>query len=90
MQTVGRGADLEDVRMMTMRNEVGGGQGGPPGLKAWERDLVESPEVRRKATVAQLYFLDYYCASLSILAFFFAELARSRLQRVFLSLNGLR
>lgn len=76
---------------MTMRNEVGGGQGGPPGLKAWERDLVESPEVRRKATVAQLYFLDYYCASLFNFAFFYAELARSRLQRILLSLslNGL-
>ncbi|EJD55124.1 kinase-like protein [Auricularia subglabra TFB-10046 SS5] len=30
------------------------------GLKVWEKALCESPEVQRKATVAQLFFLDYY------------------------------
>lgn len=60
MQTVGRGApaEIDDVRMMTMRADV-----GQPGLRAWERELIDSPEMRRKATVAQLYFLDYYCES---------------------------
>ena len=38
---------LEDVRMMTSRPVEG-------GLKQWERDLVDSQEVKRKATVAQL------------------------------------
>lgn len=38
------------------------------GFQAWERRLLESSEVRRKATVAQLYFLDYYFQSLSYLA----------------------
>ncbi|EIW86283.1 kinase-like protein [Coniophora puteana RWD-64-598 SS2] len=30
------------------------------GFKGWERELLQSSEVKRKATVAQLYFLDYY------------------------------
>ncbi|PFH48201.1 hypothetical protein AMATHDRAFT_49693 [Amanita thiersii Skay4041] len=41
------------------------------GFKVWERELLDSPEVRRKATVAQLYipdFLDYYFQSLAYLA----------------------
>ncbi|KAK2459745.1 hypothetical protein APHAL10511_008177 [Amanita phalloides] len=38
------------------------------GLQGWELKLLESPEVRRKATVAQLYFLDYYFQSLAYLA----------------------
>ncbi|KDQ17525.1 hypothetical protein BOTBODRAFT_105626 [Botryobasidium botryosum FD-172 SS1] len=38
------------------------------GLKYWERELVDSPEVKRKATVAQLYFLDYYFQALGYLA----------------------
>ncbi|KIY48646.1 kinase-like protein [Fistulina hepatica ATCC 64428] len=37
-------------------------------FKIWERQLLESPEVRRKATVAQLYFLDYYFQALGYLA----------------------
>ncbi|EIN13270.1 kinase-like protein [Punctularia strigosozonata HHB-11173 SS5] len=32
----------------------------PGGFQLWERELIDSPEVKRKATVAQLYFLDYY------------------------------
>ncbi|KAF8639397.1 hypothetical protein AX17_001522 [Amanita inopinata Kibby_2008] len=38
------------------------------GFQVGERQLLESPEVRRKATVAQLYFLDYYFQSLAYLA----------------------
>lgn len=34
------------------------------GLTGWEREMVESPEVRRKAQVAQLYFLNHYFDSL--------------------------
>jgi hypothetical protein len=53
MQTAARGQAgqeyLEDVRMMTSRGTVGGA-----GLKPWERELAESQEVKRKATVAQL------------------------------------
>lgn len=37
----------EDVRMMTSRPTEG-------GLKPWEMALVQSSEVKRKATVAQL------------------------------------
>ncbi|KII94457.1 hypothetical protein PLICRDRAFT_154146 [Plicaturopsis crispa FD-325 SS-3] len=57
----------DDIRMETAR---GGGttlkHGG--GLQLWERELLESPEVKRKATVAQLYFLDYYFQTLGYLA----------------------
>ncbi|KAF8139750.1 AGC/NDR protein kinase [Boletus edulis] len=40
----------------------------PSGFQLWERELLESSEVKRKATVAQLYFLDYYFQSLGYLA----------------------
>jgi cell cycle protein kinase DBF2 len=42
---------LNDVRMETAR---GGGMTVKAGLKLWELELIESPEVKRKATVAQL------------------------------------
>lgn len=29
-------------------------------LQLWERQILSNPEVKRKATLAQLYFLDYY------------------------------
>jgi len=38
------------------------------GLRLWQKELLESPEVKRKATVAQLYFLDYYFQALGYLA----------------------
>ncbi|RDX51577.1 kinase-like protein [Lentinus brumalis] len=38
------------------------------GFKMWEKELIDSPEVRRKATVAQLYFLDYYFNLLGYIA----------------------
>ncbi|CED83789.1 kinase-like protein [Phaffia rhodozyma] len=50
-------ADMNDLRTLGSRPDRAA-QGG--GLKEWELKLTESPEVRRKATVAQLYFLDYY------------------------------
>ncbi|KAH8111419.1 kinase-like protein [Phellopilus nigrolimitatus] len=37
-------------------------------LQLWERELLEAPEVKRKATVAQLYFLDYYFQALGYIA----------------------
>ncbi|KAF8989322.1 hypothetical protein BDZ89DRAFT_227230 [Hymenopellis radicata] len=37
-------------------------------MHLWERELFESAEVKRKATVAQLYFLDYYFQILGYLA----------------------
>lgn len=45
------GTSSEDVRMETAR---GGTTIRHNKFKPWERQLVESPEVRRKATVAQL------------------------------------
>lgn len=50
----------EDVHMKTVAREV------PPApkermMQAWERELLDKAETKRKATVAQTYFLDYYC-----------------------------
>ena len=42
---------LSDVRMDTAR---AGGTTVKPGLQLWELELIESPEIKRKATVAQL------------------------------------
>ena len=47
---------LNDVRMGTAK---GGGTTVKAGLKLWELELIESPEVRRKATVAQLCVNSY-------------------------------
>ena len=30
-------------------------------LQPWEREVLDRADVKRKATVAQIYFLDYYC-----------------------------
>ncbi|TFY66708.1 hypothetical protein EVG20_g4383 [Dentipellis fragilis] len=46
-----------DVRMETARGGTTLKQGQ---FQLWEKELLESAEVRRKSTVAQLYFLDYY------------------------------
>ncbi|KAG8904953.1 hypothetical protein FRC01_008529, partial [Tulasnella sp. 417] len=56
---------MEDVRMETARPTT---SKRGPNLKLWERELVESQEIKRKATVAQLYFLDYYFQTLGFLA----------------------
>ncbi|VDC07008.1 unnamed protein product [Peniophora sp. CBMAI 1063] len=47
----------QDIRMETAR---GGTTMKQNNFQLWERELLESAEVRRKSTVAQLYFLDYY------------------------------
>lgn len=49
---------MGDVRMETARGTYSKKSG--PNLQLWEKELVESPEIKRKATVAQLcgYCLD--------------------------------
>ncbi|TFK97338.1 kinase-like domain-containing protein [Pterulicium gracile] len=41
---------------------------GKSAKTLWERELLDSAEVKRKATVAQLFFLDYYFQTLGYLA----------------------
>ena len=41
----------DDIQMETARAGTTMRQGG---LQMWERELLESPEIKRKATVAQL------------------------------------
>ncbi|KAI0685547.1 AGC/NDR protein kinase [Cytidiella melzeri] len=60
-----KGSLYGDIRMDTARPEATIKKGG---LKQWQRDIADSPEVKRKATVAQLYFLDYYFQMLGYLA----------------------
>ncbi|KAF8641542.1 hypothetical protein AX16_009919 [Volvariella volvacea WC 439] len=55
----------DDVRMETAR---GAGATLKQGFQLWEKELLGSPEIKRKATVAQLYFLDYYFQTLGYLA----------------------
>ncbi|KAI0717491.1 kinase-like protein [Cerioporus squamosus] len=55
----------KDIRMDTAKPGTTLKQ---PGFKLWEKELLDSPEVRRKATVAQLYFLDYYFNLLGYIA----------------------
>jgi cell cycle protein kinase DBF2 len=52
MQTA-KGWDPDDVRMETAKAYPTSGSRGP-ALKLWERELLDSSEVKRKATVAQL------------------------------------
>jgi len=52
MQTA-KGWGSDDVRMETAKPYPTSGSRAPP-LKLWERELLESSEVKRKATVAQL------------------------------------
>ncbi|CAK5265448.1 unnamed protein product [Mycena citricolor] len=54
-----------DILMDTAKGDKTTVKGG--GLKIWELELIENPEIKRKATVAQLYFLDYYFQSLGYL-----------------------
>ncbi|WWC63293.1 uncharacterized protein I303_105893 [Kwoniella dejecticola CBS 10117] len=56
----------EDVHMRTQRYETQHPK--ERGLQLWERELVESAEMKRKATVAQIYFLDYYFDLLGYIA----------------------
>ncbi|KAF9513908.1 hypothetical protein BS47DRAFT_1343727 [Hydnum rufescens UP504] len=62
----GWGDDVQDIRMETAKGYLETSR--PTPLKLWERELLETPEVKRKATVAQLYFLDYYFQTLGYLA----------------------
>ncbi|TFY82248.1 hypothetical protein EWM64_g1769 [Hericium alpestre] len=48
----------DDIRMETARGGATTVRHGQ--FQLWEKELLESAEVKRKATVAQLYFLDYY------------------------------
>ncbi|QRV76893.1 AGC/NDR protein kinase [Ceratobasidium sp. AG-Ba] len=68
-------ASMQDVHMMTAKmtlNDVHmdtarGGTRKGAGLQLWERELLNSPEVKRKAVVAQMFFLDYYFQALGYL-----------------------
>ncbi|KAF8151996.1 AGC/NDR protein kinase [Mycena galopus ATCC 62051] len=69
-------AGFPDVRMATakafpsdimMETAKGGKTMKAGGFKIWELELLDNPEVKRKATVAQLYFLDYYFQTLGYL-----------------------
>ena len=51
METARGFPSVDDVHMETARNAP---TSKAPGFKLWERELLQSPEVKRKATVAQL------------------------------------
>ncbi|GAB1523852.1 serine/threonine-protein kinase dbf2 [Rhizoctonia solani] len=55
---------IDDVHMDTARTGTRKGA----GLQIWEREALNSPEVKRKAVVAQMFFLDYYFQNLGYLA----------------------
>ncbi|PVF96250.1 hypothetical protein CPB86DRAFT_807813 [Serendipita vermifera] len=60
--------NLSDDRTQTAK-DGGGTTIRRPQLKLWEQEIIQSNgEVKRKATIAQLYFLDYYFSNLSYLA----------------------
>ncbi|KAG2034348.1 AGC/NDR protein kinase [Suillus americanus] len=61
----GGGAWSDDISMDTARNATTVKAGG---FQLWERELLQSAEVKRKATVAQLFFLDYYFMNLGYIA----------------------
>ncbi|GFZ49558.1 non-specific serine/threonine protein kinase [Saitozyma sp. JCM 24511] len=56
----------EDVYMKTAKHDVRTEK--EKGLQLWERELLDSQEVKRKATVAQIFFLDYYFDLLGYIA----------------------
>ncbi|WVQ81848.1 hypothetical protein IAT38_003975 [Cryptococcus sp. DSM 104549] len=60
------GAYQEDIHMKTARHDTR--MDKEKGLQLWERELLDTPDVRRKATVAQIYFLDYYFDLLGYIA----------------------
>lgn len=66
----------EDVHMKTVAREV------PKErmLQPWERELLDKPDTKRKATVAQIYFLDYYC-ELPLVRFFLSSAISSSCSR---------
>lgn len=51
----------EDTQMKTVaRSGTNAAPKEEQQLALWEREILASPEVKRKTTLAQLYFLDYY------------------------------
>ncbi|KAH7911840.1 AGC/NDR protein kinase [Hygrophoropsis aurantiaca] len=56
---------MDTAKLDTTRNATTVKQNS---FQMWEREFLESPEVKRKATVAQLYFLDYYFQTLGYIA----------------------
>ncbi|KZT24726.1 AGC/NDR protein kinase [Neolentinus lepideus HHB14362 ss-1] len=64
--TMSNDIHMDTAKAMTIGNDIhmetarGGTTMKQPGFQLWERELLDTPEVRRKSTVAQLYFLDYY------------------------------
>lgn len=54
MDTARGFADYSDIRMETARGAPEPPVAARPPLALWERELLESSEVKRKATVAQL------------------------------------
>ncbi|THH04795.1 hypothetical protein EW145_g5257 [Phellinidium pouzarii] len=66
MATAKGGFSLKrDIHMETL---IVGSTIRKSGLQLWECELLEASEVKRKATVAQLYFLDYYFQALGYIA----------------------
>lgn len=70
----GRGGDMSEVQNNAV-SEVGDESRGSfkswkrgDGLSSWEKEVAASAEVRRKANVAQLYFLNHYFDSLRYLS----------------------
>ncbi|EJT98976.1 AGC/NDR protein kinase [Dacryopinax primogenitus] len=55
-----------DIHMETARTLFSGRTG--QALPFWQKEKLESAEVKRKATLAQMYFLDYYFQNLGYLA----------------------
>lgn len=66
----------DDIRMETARGATTLKQGG---FQMWERELLESSEVKRKATVAQLCESIFYSSLGQTLALGFIYIARSLL-----------
>jgi cell cycle protein kinase DBF2 len=67
MQTAKGLAYDSDVYMQTARGAPDQTV-GKSAKALWEREILDSNEVKRKATVAQLFFLDYYFQTLGYLA----------------------
>ncbi|KAG8930320.1 hypothetical protein FRC02_004362 [Tulasnella sp. 418] len=75
-RTHAKSPSVKDIRMETAKGTMGdvrmetakSATAYKKNLQLWEKELIDSPEVKRKATVAQLYFLDYYFQTLGYLA----------------------
>ncbi|TFK22050.1 AGC/NDR protein kinase [Coprinopsis marcescibilis] len=62
-------SNLDDIKMETARGTSGGATTiRQSKFQPWETALLSSSEVKRKSTVAQLYFLDYYFQTLGYIA----------------------